>query len=119
MAAKVLYVDDENINLFLFQASFEDEFEIITASSGEEGLEILSEEEIEILISDMNMPSMNGIELIKKAKHLNPQLRCVILSGYQQNETIQQAQKDGLVEAFVSKPFVKEKIIELINSLKQ
>ena len=66
----VLYVDDEKDNLFVFKANFNRKFEVITTLSPEEALNELDlhHDEIIVVISDMRMPDMNGVEFIKKAK---------------------------------------------------
>ena len=62
--AQVLYVDDEDVNLFLFEQMFKDHFPLKTAISGMLALEVLdTTPEIGVIFSDMRMPLMNGIEL--------------------------------------------------------
>ena len=110
---KVLYVDDESVNLFLFEKMFEEEFKVVCANSGSEALEIIeNDSEIKIVFSDMNMPSMNGIEFIKEAKPKHPHLNYFILTGYDINEEIKEALNNGLLMGYLEKPFDKEKIIE-------
>jgi len=69
---KLLYVDDEFINLQLFKFNFQKEYELFLASSGSEALSILEKEDINVIISDLKMPGMNGIELIKSIKYKSP-----------------------------------------------
>ncbi|HPV57322.1 MAG TPA: response regulator, partial [Tenuifilaceae bacterium] len=69
---KILYVDDEQINLELFKINFRNDFDIRIANSALKGLEILQEEEIDVVISDLKMPHMNGLEFIEKIKATNP-----------------------------------------------
>ncbi|MBT4703936.1 MAG: response regulator, partial [Flavobacteriales bacterium] len=64
-AVNVLYVDDEQTNLFSFKASFRKDFNVFTAETGAEGLEILQNEVIHIAISDQRMPEMSGIEFFQ------------------------------------------------------
>jgi two-component system response regulator (stage 0 sporulation protein F) len=71
----LLYVDDEPLNLRLFEVNFRKKFTIRTALSGEAGLDILCREpSIPVVITDMKMPGMNGIEFIKKAKEQFPEI---------------------------------------------
>ena len=66
---KILYVDDEEPNLYLFKYNFSKYFEVFTANRGSEALEVLNEQhDIKVVISDMKMPLMSGIEFIKKNK---------------------------------------------------
>ena len=58
----ILYVDDEDVNLMLFELNFKKKFNVLTALNGEKGLEILKDNNnVEVVISDMKMPGMNGI----------------------------------------------------------
>lgn len=66
---KILYVDDEEFNLMLFEANLDYKYNILTALEGYSGLELLTKNnDIKIVISDMKMPKMNGVEFYKKCK---------------------------------------------------
>jgi YesN/AraC family two-component response regulator len=79
----LLYVDDEPLNLMLFEINFKKKFIVKTAMSGESGLVILNREPaIQVVITDMKMPGMNGIEFIIKAKEHFPEIVFFILTGY-------------------------------------
>lgn len=76
---KILYVDDESINLELFKMNLQNHYDVFTAINGFEGLDILDRNPyIPLIISDMKMPIMNGIEFITKAKALYPDKRFFI-----------------------------------------
>ena len=81
---RVLVVDDEKIERegikFLLSRE-EGEFEISEASNGRQALEILRNEEIDILLTDIKMPHTDGLELAKKAKEEKEELQIVIFSG--------------------------------------
>ena len=84
---KVLYVDDEPINLELLQLTFMNELEVVTATSAREGLEILdSQPEIHVIISDLKMPEMNGLDFIKEIKQKNRTKVCMLLTGFMESE---------------------------------
>ena len=111
MKTKILYVDDEPINLELFKINFEKKFEVFIANDAFQGLELLEKEmDILVVISDMKMPKMNGIEFIKKAKELYPDKKYYILTGYEINAEIQDALNSGLILRYFSKPFNLKKI---------
>ena len=63
--ASVLYVDDLQTNLVLFQATFENDFNIILADSAHKALEIIEAQEIQVLVTDQRMPDMTGTELLE------------------------------------------------------
>ena len=116
---KILYVDDEFINLELFEISLEEKYFVLTAESGMSGLKLLKEnQDIEVVISDMKMPTMNGIEFLEKVKEINPKMKCFILTGYGLTTEIEKAVKDGLILDCLSKPFEMEKIdAEIQNAI--
>lgn len=104
---KILYVDDEPINLMLFEANLEKRYHILTAENGTDGLEIISRNnDIKVVISDMKMPVMNGIEFVKKARKSFETVCCYyILTGFDVSEEIQEALDTGLIRRYFSKPF--------------
>jgi YesN/AraC family two-component response regulator len=103
---KILYVDDEFLNLELFSINFSEKYEVITATNGFDGLEKLNEnKDVSVVISDMRMPGMNGIEFIRKAKQLFPDKKFYILTGFEITNEIQEALNSGLILKYFSKPF--------------
>lgn len=112
---KILYVDDEEINLLLFESNFNDIYEVLIAYNGFEGLKVLDENtDTKIIISDMKMPGMNGIEFIKKAKAKYPDKKFYILTGFEITEQIKEALDTGLILEYFSKPFEIEKMHRII-----
>lgn len=102
----ILYVDDEPINLMLFERIFYKRYNVLTVESGFKGLEVLKEKpDIEMIISDMKMPHMNGIEFITRAKALYPDIQYYILTGYEITNQIQEALDNGLILKYFRKPF--------------
>jgi two-component system, response regulator, stage 0 sporulation protein F len=102
----LLYVDDEAINLKLFEINFSKKFNVVTAPSGYDALEKLKESpSISVVISDMRMPGMNGIDFIKLAKDYRENMICFILSGYDVTEEISRAYSERLIDKYFQKPF--------------
>ncbi len=103
----VLYVDDEEMNLTLFKITFQDKFEIDIAKDGFEGLSVLQNkgDQLNIVVSDMRMPGMDGIDFITQAKEKFPHLRCFILTGFPANEKVRSALENHLIIKSFSKPF--------------
>lgn len=109
--SKLLYVDDEPLNLYIFEFNFRKSYDVITGISGYEGLELLkTNPEIKIVVSDMSMPGMNGIEFIKKAKSEFPDISFFILTGYDITEDIQKALDEGLINKYFRKPLNAKEI---------
>lgn len=112
----ILYVDDEPTNLLLFEINFKNNYNVISAESGTEGLKKLEgNEDIIIVISDMNMPGMNGVEFIRNAKESHESIAYFILSGYDLTAEIKQALDSKLINAYFSKPFDKSTIEKAIE----
>lgn len=106
MKSILLYVDDEPINLKLFELNFNKKYEVMLANDGFAGLDMLEKRrDIQIVITDMKMPEMNGVEFIRKAKSKFPEKKFFILTGYEITREIQQALDEGLILKYFSKPF--------------
>ncbi|HLO58910.1 MAG TPA: response regulator [Bacteroidales bacterium] len=102
----ILYVDDEPINLKIFSLAFQKKFKVEVADSGVAGLKKLDHlPEISIVISDMKMPGMNGIEFIKAARSNYPDRSYFILTGFDITSEISMAIQEGLIHSYFRKPF--------------
>jgi len=117
---RILYVDDEIINLELLQLTFMNDFEVITASSAEEGLKILElNPEIHVVISDLKMPVMNGLEFIKVVKQNFEEKVCMLLTGYMESEVMLEGFNKELIFRYLMKPWkvdeLKETILEALK----
>lgn len=113
---KILYVDDEEINLRIFKNSFRRDFTIYLALSAQEALEILDKEKIDVVITDQRMPEMTGVELLKKINEIHSEIppNRLILSGYAANEDIQKAFDEYKLFEFVSKPWEYKELKAII-----
>ncbi len=106
LKTKILYVDDKYINLQLFKVNFSKKYDVKTAGSGPEGLEVIDNNpDIRIVISDMKMPGQNGIEFITMAKEKYPDIKYYILTGFEVTQEIKNALQSGLIAKYFSKPF--------------
>jgi response regulator RpfG family c-di-GMP phosphodiesterase len=111
----ILYVDDEPINLKIFDINFRKNFNILTALSGTEGLEKLKDnKDIIVVISDMKMPGMNGIEFIKTAREQHSHVFYFILTGYDITHEISEALDNNILQKYFRKPFNIKEISEAI-----
>lgn len=118
---RVLIVDDEEIersgmvNLIPWQ---DYEIEIIgDAWNGFEGYKIVKEKEPDIIITDIKMPGMDGIELIGKVQKDYPNIYFIVLSGYGEYEYTSKAMELG-VKYYILKPCDEEKILKVVNQVK-
>ncbi|MBF9018781.1 MULTISPECIES: response regulator [unclassified Oceanispirochaeta] len=112
----VLFVDDEKDVLSSLLRQFRKaDFKIYTAVGGKAALEILETESVNTIITDERMPGMNGLELLQIVKKKYPDIIRMVLTGYADSGTIIDAINKGEVYRFVSKPWSKEKLIEIIE----
>ena len=114
---EILVVDDESI----VRESLHDwldsvGYRVVTAESGEEALRIIQKKKIKIMLADLIMPGMNGIELMKKAKGIVPTIETVIITAHGTIQTAISAIKEGAYD-YVEKPFCPEKVELLIKNL--
>jgi len=102
----VLFVDDEEKLLRSLERGLMDEpYDTLFANSGEEALEVLKNNDVHILVTDMRMPGMNGLELLRIVKEEYPHIVRMVLSGYTQVSTLLTAINQGEVYKFITKPW--------------
>ncbi len=117
----ILYVDDEPINLDVLKINLRKQFTVLTAESAKDGLVILeSHPDIKIVISDMRMPEITGIEFIKMAREQFPNVVYCVLTGYEITDEIKLALESGLIKHYFKKPFeapiLRQTLIDLLDS---
>lgn len=112
----VLYVDDEEHNLKSFKASFRRDFEIHLAISGKEGLKILKEQDINVILTDQRMPEMTGIEFLIEADKVNPEPIRILVTGYSDINAVIDSINKGEIYRYISKPWNEEELKQTIIS---
>lgn len=114
---RTLIVDDEKLEregIKYLLSQEEGERKIFEASNGREALNILREEDIDLLLTDIKMPHMDGLELTFRAKEQNPELPVVIFSGYSDFSFAQKAMRYGVTE-YVLKPVDPDEFHKIIG----
>ena len=102
----ILLVDDEiNIISALKRTLRRDGYTILTANSGAEGLALLAQHEVGVIISDQRMPHMTGVAFLRKVKMLYPKTIRIVLSGYTELESVTSAINEGAIYKFLTKPW--------------
>lgn len=102
----VLCVDDETHILKALKRLLRNEdYELLTAESGEEGLVILRDRKVHLVVSDQRMPDMTGIEFLQRVEELYPKTVRIVLSGYAEVCTIVDAINKGKISRFIPKPW--------------
>ncbi len=113
---KVLYVDDEVANLTAFRYSFEDRFELITVSTGEEALAELARGGVGVLLADQRMPAMSGSELCAVARERYPEVVRIIVTAYSDINAAVSAINSGHVSRYLIKPWREEELAEILTA---
>src|SRR4030043_1335488 len=106
----ILYVDDEEDNLTVFNSAFRRDYEVYLAKSGQEGLEIIKKHQIQLIITDQRMPEMTGIQFLEKVIPDYPDCIRMVLTGFSDVEAIIQAINKGRVYRYITKPWNKEEL---------
>jgi len=120
MPKSVLIVDDERQILRSFSRLFMDApYVVHTAESGREALVILSETPIDMVISDMRMPDMDGYALLREVKRLHPETIRLILSGYADERVIFNALQNNLAKLYLFKPWNNGELLSTITRVFQ
>ncbi len=118
---KILFVDDEEYNLLVFRTSFRKLYDVITAPSASDAIELLKTTNADIIISDQRMPDMTGVEFLNSLPDDADSIR-MILTGYSDMEAVIEALNKGKISKFIAKPWQKgelQKIIDEAIALRQ
>jgi CheY-like chemotaxis protein len=113
----ILLVEDEEMLLDLLQALLEESgYRVLTAKDGMEAVDIYKShaEEISIVLSDMGLPKLGGWEAFRRMREVNPNVRCILASGYFDPDLRIEMIKEGAID-FIQKPYVPKVILAHIN----
>ncbi len=119
MSASILIVDDsvsirQSIRFILEQNGYT----VLEASDGQEGLNTLSEQKVQLIITDVNMPNMDGLTMVKKVRESasNKFVPILVLTTESQGSVVKEGKKAGAT-GWIVKPFNNEKLIETIKKI--
>jgi CheY-like chemotaxis protein len=115
----ILYVDDELLNLKAFKATFRREFHVFTAISAIEGRKILETVNVDVVVSDHQMPGMKGIEFLKSIISDFPKPVRILLTGYADPAEVKEAIHKGYVYKCILKPWNAKELQNEIESALQ
>jgi C4-dicarboxylate-specific signal transduction histidine kinase len=105
VSAKVLFVDDDEANLVVCEATCAGDFEVVTASSADAALEIMHREEVGVVVADQRMPGVTGVELLERVRHQHPDTVRVLITAYSDTQAAIGAINRGCVRRYLKKPW--------------
>ena len=115
---KVLVVDDEKIKLITLRDDLrEANYDTIAVESPAIGLQLVQHEHFDVLVTDLRMPKMHGIEFFKRVQKAQPHIIVIVMTAYASVETAVEAMKFGAYN-YIKKPFSSEELIQMLDKLK-
>ena len=112
----ILICDDEEGIRESFKLILEEDYTLRFATNGIEALEILRNLTPAVMLLDIKMPKIHGIEILKEVKKIKPKLPVIIVTGYQSVEMAQEALKNGATD-YIPKPFESKHILKAVAQL--
>lgn len=113
---RIVVVDDETVVLSLVRDALEDDgYDVSTFADSRDALKFLSGHPVDLLLTDIRMPGLNGIELVKQARAINPELSVIFMTGYANLNSAKDAIKQGASD-YIMKPF---ELSEIRHAVKQ
>src|SRR5262245_30472662 len=117
MSATVLLAEDDNVSREIYHTVLERAgYQVIDAEDGEAALQVLTRDSIDVLLTDVYMPGVAGIELVKEGRKLKPNLRAIVMTSLKTSEAVIAALRNQACE-FLSKPFKTDELLEAIESV--
>jgi diguanylate cyclase (GGDEF)-like protein len=111
----VLVVDDEPLVLSSLRRLLRPEFEVLTARTAEEGLALLPDYDVHVIISDQRLPGLSGAKMLARARSAYPDAIRVLLTGYADLQSIVEAVNSGRIHRYVSKPWNPDEMLAIVR----
>ena len=114
-AARILCVDDEQVILDSFRKILVmDGYSVDTVQTGQEALGLIQTHHYDFVFTDLKMPAMDGVEVVKAVKHMRPDIDVIIITGHAAVETAVECMKHGAMD-YVEKPFTEEELLAFVK----
>ena len=114
LRSSILIIDDDKSIRYSLRRIFEEEYNVMTASNGEEGLQFLSQGPVDLVLMDIKMPERSGLDILKEIKRIDPKYLVILMTAYGTTEIAIEAMKWGAFD-YILKPFSIQKLKELIG----
>ena len=115
----VLLVDDEAENLDTFRRVFRKEFAMRLALSGQEAVALMRQNRFDVALVDYAMPEMNGLELLRRATTLQPEMARLMVTAHEAVPAVRQARADGIMIGVIPKPWNREQVLQAVATVLQ
>lgn len=118
---KILVVEDDKLFLWTLNYFLQKEgYEVCSALTGESAFDLAQHQSFDVVISDFHLPGLNGRELIRKVKTLQPKAKTVLISAYQRDEVTEEEQDELVLNGYLNKPIelgtLKQLLLDLVAS---
>ena len=114
-SANILFVDDEPFILRSLQRLFSSVYNVFTASSGLEAIQIVSQNQIHVVVCDQRMPEMIGVEALAVIKEISPATMRILLTGYSDMAALVDSINDGEIFRYILKPWNNKELKEIVG----
>ncbi len=116
---KILLIEDEKITRITLSDTLKKEgYEVVSSETGQEGLEQFRKQPFDVVITDLRLPRMNGLDILREVKNLAPDCTVIVMTAYGTVETAVEALKMGAYD-YLTKPFSPDKLISMLKHVKQ
>ena len=113
--AKILLIDDDEMTLIFMRKMLEDSgFPVVATADGPHGIELFKEHHPQLVLLDIGLPGMSGLQVLRELRSLDPEAQVVIISGYKSDVTVRQALDSGAHE-FIEKPVDARILLEKVR----
>lgn len=116
MKPNILYVDDENENLLVFQATYRHLYNVMVALSAKNAIHLMRQVDIAVVIADYKMPEINGIDFLKQCMNEFPDSSRVVLTALNEKEVVLKSINEAQVFHFLTKPWMREEMDRVIQT---
>ena len=113
--AKILLIDDDEMTLIFMRKMLEDSgFPVVATADGPHGIELFKEHHPQLVLLDIGLPGMSGLQVLRELRSLDPEAQVVIISGYKSDVTVRLALDSGAQE-FIEKPVDARILLEKVR----
>lgn len=113
---KILIVDDEEDNIAILYRTLKRDFDVIKTTSPVEGLKLLQENDIKIILSDHNMAEMDGVEFLKRSFEICPQSIRLLVTAYSDSNILINAINEGKIYRYIKKPWEPAELVMIVQA---